>query len=402
MPAKITKRVVDALEPGAIIADTEIKGFVARRLPSGVVSYGYRYRSKSGKQRWLPLGLHGAITPDEARGLAKRAAGDVAHGRDPQAERASARAAAANTVDKVLDDYLARNVGARKLRSAGAVASMFTRLVRPQFGERSIYTLGRQDILDLLDVIEDDNGPVMADRTLSNLRAAFNWYSIRDPKFNSPIIPGMARTKTSERARSRVLDDQEVRDLWVALEEMPAPYAAFLRTLLLSGQRRDEVRYAQWQEIGGGLWTVPGTRNKTKRDLVIPITPAIETQFVKANPRREGAFIFSRDSGSRPLGSLSTLKRCLEAKIKARRGKPLANWRTHDLRRTARTLLSRAGVNSDISERVLGHVMPGVRGTYDRFAYVDEKRDALEKLAALIDRILHPDAAVVAFPKRPA
>jgi len=114
MPAKITKRVVDALAPGTIIADNEIKGFVARRLPSGVISYGYRYRAKSGKQRWLPLGLHGAVTPDEARGLAKRAAGDVAHGRDPQSERANARAAAINTVNKVLDDFLARNVGARK------------------------------------------------------------------------------------------------------------------------------------------------------------------------------------------------------------------------------------------------------------------------------------------------
>jgi integrase len=402
MPAKITKRVVDALASSAIVADTEIRGFVARRLPSGVVSYGYRYRDGSGKQRWLPLGLHGSITPEEARGLAKRAAGAVAHGRDPQGERTEARIVATNTVNKVLDGYLARNVEARKLRSAPEITSIFARLVRPLIGERSIYTLGRQDILDLLDVVADEQGPVMADKVLDYVRAAFGWYAVRDPKFNIPIVKGMSRTKTSERARSRVLDDQEIRDLWAALDDMPPGYAAFLRTLLLSGQRRDEVRCARWSEIDGEAWIIPASRYKSGRDHLVPLVPAIEAQLAQANPQRGGTFIFSRDGGSRPLGSLSTLKRRLEAKITARRDKPMADWRLHDLRRTARTLLSRAGVSSDIAERVIGHAMPGVRGTYDRHAYAVEKTDALQRLAALIERILRPDAAVVAFPKCPA
>ena len=69
---------------------------------------------------------------------------------------------------------------------------------------------------------------------------------------------------------------------------------------------------------------------------------------------------------------------------------PLPNWTLHDLRRTAKTLMVRAGVRPDISERVLGHVIAGVEGTYDRHSYADEKRDALEKLAAMIERILKP------------
>ena len=68
----------------------------------------------------------------------------------------------------------------------------------------------------------------------------------------------------------------------------------------------------------------------------------------------------------------------------------LPNWTLHDLRRTAKTLMVRAGVRPDISERVLGHVIAGVEGTYDRHSYADEKRDALEKLAAMIERILNP------------
>src|SRR5262249_10155980 len=186
---------VDVLPPGKSLADSEIKGFIVRRLPSGVVSFGYRYRNTARAQRWLPLGIYGSITAEEARGLAKRAAGDVAHGRDPQAERDSARTAAVNTVDKVLDGYLNRSIAARKLRSGEQIASAFDRLVRPRLGKRSIYSLGRGDIIDLLDLIEDESGPVMADRTLAYLRAAFNWYAVRDQRFNSPIIRGMARTK---------------------------------------------------------------------------------------------------------------------------------------------------------------------------------------------------------------
>src|SRR5436190_23255993 len=94
MQAKITKRTVDALKAG-ILADTEIKGFVARRLDSGAATYGFRYRDKTtGKQRWVGLGLHGTITADTARAEAKKRAGEVAASRDPVAEREGTRAAA--------------------------------------------------------------------------------------------------------------------------------------------------------------------------------------------------------------------------------------------------------------------------------------------------------------------
>src|SRR4051794_26249711 len=131
MQAKITKRTVDALASG-ILADTEIKGFVARRLDSGAATYGFRYRDKTtGKQRWIALGLHGAITADEARGLAKKRAGEVADARDPAAEQEESRAEAkraktadANTVDAILDKFEARY--SSKLRSGDQIKRAFT------------------------------------------------------------------------------------------------------------------------------------------------------------------------------------------------------------------------------------------------------------------------------------
>src|SRR5437870_775823 len=88
MRGKITKRQVDTMTEGAILADKEVRGFVARKLPTGAVSYGFRYRDKTTrKQRWIGLGLHGSITPHQARLLAKKRAGEVADGRDPAAEQ---------------------------------------------------------------------------------------------------------------------------------------------------------------------------------------------------------------------------------------------------------------------------------------------------------------------------
>ncbi len=52
--------------------------------------------------------------------------------------------------------------------------------------------------------------------------------------------------------------------------------------------------------------------------------------------------------------------------------------------------MARAGVRSDIAERVLGHVLPGVEGIYDRHSYREEKADALKRLAGLLETILNP------------
>ena len=67
----------------------------------------------------------------------------------------------------------------------------------------------------------------------------------------------------------------------------------------------------------------------------------------------------------------------------------VTGWTLHDLRRTARSLMSRAGVNREHAERVLGHVIGGVEGTYDRHRYDVEKAVALRKLADLITRIVN-------------
>jgi integrase len=408
MRQKITKSAVDHLKPGAILADSNPIGFVARKLPSGAVTYGYRFRDKdSGRQRWIGLGVHGAITPDQARKKALRVAGEVQAGGKPVSAAvvaAKRRQSLGVNVDQALDEFLARYVRnpERPLRGADHTERAFNAYVRPRIGAKSIYDVTRLDVVELLDACEDTAGPVMADRTLAYLRKAFRWWAARDEKFTPPIVPGMARTKPKERARSRVLSDQEIRDVWRALDtaRVPKPFPAMVRTLLLTCQRRDEVSRMAWREIDGDIWEIPAERYKTGQPNAVPLTEA--ARAVLRVPKKS-SFVFTSDD-AHPLSGFSKAKARLDAEIarirKEEGREPMPGWRLHDLRRTGRSLMSRAGVPTDHAERVLGHVIGGVRHTYDRHAYEAEKKSALEKLAALVGKILNPTSGrVVHFSK---
>lgn len=425
MPAKITKRSVDALKSG-ILADTEIKGFVVRRLESGGATYGYRYRDKTtGGQRWIGLGRHGNITADQARDLAKKKAGEVADGRDPVAEAEQSRAKAnlakvaeKNTVNAILDKFEARY--SSKLRSGDQIKRAFTVYVRPRIGSKSIYELKRRDIVEMLDAIEDEKagesadlgGSVMADRVLAHVRKAFNWWMVQDEDFKSPIVRGMARTKPGERKRKRILTDDEIRDVWAALdnlEDAPACYPAYVRNLLLTMTRRNESSRMHVSELDGDLWTIPGERYKNKLDHVIPLSEMARENLKTAPAAAKGQnsyFLFSTATTNRPMGKtafsgFSKAKVELDrqiAKLRKAAGKSsMPRWTLHDLRRTGRTLMSRAGVPDDHAERAMGHVIAGVRGTYDLHEFLEEKRKGFEALASLVRMILNPADNVIAL-----
>lgn len=402
--AIITKTAVDALKPGQILYDDNPAGFVARCLASGRVSYGYRYRHH-GKSRWLGLGLHGAITADQARTLAKKRAGEVADSRDPTAEREEKRTAAAmvrqaekNTVDAILDTFEKRHVVG--LRSSDQVKRAFKVYVRPRIGTMSIYEVRKSHINKMLNEIVDEHGPVMADRVLAHVRKAFNWYAAKgeDDQFNSPIIRGMGRSDPAERRRERILADDEIREIWAALDKMETPscYPAYVRFLLLTAARRNEAARMTNLELEGDNWVIPGARYKRlpkqkQMDHVIPLNGAARELIFG----RKG-FLFSTTGGKKAFSGFSKAKAELDriiAKDRKAAGRPaMPRWTLHDLRRTARTLMSRAKVPSDHAERALGHVMGGVRGTYDRHEYLDEKRQAFEALAKLVTLILDPPA----------
>jgi integrase len=385
------------------VADSRVPGFGVRITDQGVKTFVLRTRypgEASASRR--EIGKVGKIDLADARDKAREWLKLIADGKNPARVEEQKRKAQQSrddaTVNAVLDDFVKRH--ASKLRSADQVKHAFDAYVRPRIGEDSIYELKRRQIVEMLDTVEDKAGPVMADRVLAHVRKAFNWQAARDDDFLSPIVRGMARTKPKERARQRVLTDDEIREVWQALEtaDVPSCYPRYVRMLLLTMTRRNEAADMSAAEIEGDLWTIPAERYKTKLDHVVPLTAQAKA-LIGEKPKGfkgNGWFVFTTTDGARPFSGFSKAKLALDAEIAKRRkaeGRAhMENWTLHDLRRTARTLMSRAKVPEDHAERAMGHVIAGVRGTYDRYSFIDEKRAAFESLAGLLDLILNPPA----------
>jgi integrase len=386
---RLTDIAIGNLKPRATryeVADPGAHGLYVVVHPSSKKSFVVRYRH-AGLPRKLTL--QGGISLAVARKLCADAMHEVAQGHDPAEAKLSAKAkalaAAADSVQAVCENYIRREGG--KLRSVHVRERTLARLVFPALGDRPIEEIRRSDLVKLLDKIEDKNGSRQADLVLAYLRRVFSWHASRSDTFSSPIIRTMGRYNAKEHERARVLDDDELRAVWKASAPAPdpenrQPFHGLLRFLLLTGCRRDEARRLTRAEINDGNWLLPAARNKVKVDLLRPLSKAAQA-VLDAQPRIDGGgFVFSID-GRRPL-ELSRQKKNFDAAC------GVTGWRLHDVRRTSRTLMSRAGINADVAERCLGHVIGGVRGVYDRHQFTAEMAHAFEALAAQIERIINP------------
>jgi len=330
--------------------------------------------TQDGKRKRLTFGTYPATSLASARAKVELMRGEVEAGRAPIAPKAE-------TLHTICEEYLRR----AKVRTKAERVRTLERLVYPTLGTRPIAEIRRSEIVRLLDGIEDASGPVMADRTLALIRKIMNWHATRSDDFRSPIVKGMARTKPKERARERTLTDDEITAIWRSCKGV---FGRFVQFLLLTGARRGEAAQMERSELDKGDWTLPAARNKTKVDLVRPLSkPALD--LVDG----QGEWVFSTD-GLTPISGFSKFKRAFD------KASGVSDYTLHDLRRTARSLMSRAGVPSDHAEHCLGHVIGGVRGVYDRHEYYDEKQQAYEALAGIVERIVSGTQAGVVQLKR--
>ena len=386
MRSKLTPAFVKAAPPPEkgdriIYWDGARSGFGLMVTKAGHRSYVVQYRSGRRSRR---MSLKDGLSLTAARQEANAIIGAVAKGGDPLDAKRKAAAAPGNTLRSIADDYFRRE--GSKLRSIEQRRRMFERLIFPAFGAREIGDIRRSEIVRLLDKVEDENGARTAQAVLAYLSKLFSWHAGRDDEFRSPIVRGMGRINATERARTRVLSDDELKAVWAAAEASGALFDLYVEFLLLTGVRRMEAARMTRAELSGADWLIPAARVKTKRDHLVPLSQSALDVLAKlpviGGP---GGFVFTND-GSRPVGSFTVRK----SDLQKRSGTD--GWTLHDLRRTARSLMSRAGVDSDHAERCLGHVIGGVRGVYDRHEYRAEKAAALKKLAAQIDHIVNPSA----------
>jgi integrase len=381
----------DAVMPGLILRVNYGGAKVWRAL------YYLKRIDENGKHLTIPttfkLGRYPVLSLQQARQKAREFLADP--------DKAKSKAEA-GTFKDIAENFIKRHVDASKLRSKGEIVRCLAKYVYPHWGNRSFREIKRGDVSHLLDHIEDNHGKRQADIVLSIIRRIMNWFATRDDDYVSCVVKGMKRAN-SNGGRARILSDDEIRALWKVCtpenrgsggapeHHLMGQFGAYVLTLLLTGQRRTKVATMRWDDLVDGAWHIRSDGREKDHAGVLKL-PKVVIDILQGQPRIN-PYVFAgnprgrRKAGPAAFNGYSEGKKQLDAKLP-----DMPPWVLHDLRRTARSLMSRAGVPSEHAERVLGHAIVGVEGIYNRYDFAQEKADALKRLAALVATIVNPPA----------
>lgn len=387
------------------IPDPGCRGLYLVVQPSGVKSWAARYRANRCSVK-LTLGpvligaraeaadapqLGAPMSLAAARELCAKVLREAQAGRDPAAERRKQRkhrhAAVSDTLERVCEEHVRRNPHLRSIEQRRDDLVLFT----PTLGAQPISEIRRGQFVRVADAIADERGPMRAGRALGSMRTLLNWHASRSDYVN--VLTRTGGRAAGGNSRDRVLGDDELKAVVTAAEAEQRkgnPFGGFVLCVLHTAARRSEAAGLRRSELidGGKNWLIPAARYKSKRDVLIPLSGAAQ-RIIAAQPVLPGGdFVFSH-SGRRAFSDFNNAKHVFDVVA------GVNGWRLHDLRRSSRTLLSRAGVSPDIAELCLGHSIGGIRKVYDRHDYEAEKRAAFEALAALIERIVRPSPDVI-------
>jgi integrase len=407
---KLTQRRIEGLvcpagKKDALVFDDEQPGLgvrVTKSARDGSLDgklYLAQYRHV-GQKRRIPLGSCSAIKLAAARDAVKVILGEVAKGRDPAAERKDAareakRKAAhdALTFKALLGQWEGLHLANRRERYAAeavrAIKSAFSKHLESAAGD-----LSRAIVVRVLDSLAKAGKVAMASATARYGRACFQWAVKRgslelNPFANLPVAP-VAK-------RDRVLTDDELRAVWNATDA-PGSFNMIVRTLILTGQRREEIASMTWDEITPDLstWTIPGARAKNGAAQIVPLSPQTQAILQRA-PRfakRDDGQAAERDGGNKLdlvfPGEQGVFSGWSKSKERLDRRSGVSGWTLHDLRRTMATGLQRLGVRLEVTEAVLNHISgsrAGIVGVYQRHEWADEKRAALAAWGAHVAAI---------------
>ena len=390
----LTDRTVRALKPPAEgrldVWDEEISGFGLRLSAAGRRTWILMYRHGRTLRRFT-LGQYPTIGLAAARAKARDALHDVAHGEDPARKKAEERRA--ETFAELAHEYIERHAkrkrsGDEDIRILNGSPHKKKTGKRPheplvkRWGSRRAKDLSRRDVRDLLDDI-GERAPIMANRVLALVRKMFNFAIERDWLDTNPCH--MIKKVAPEQQRDRVLTEDEIRAVWKASDRGDLVIASVFKLRLLTAQRGGEVLSARWDEMDlrTAWWTIPKERSKNGLAHRVPLSPQAlkvlkvlrrvtgDSQWVFPSPKKEDVCIAHAQKAIERV-----VERCH------------VDFRGHDLRRTAASLMVGAGVPRLVVSKILNHVETGVTAVYDRHSYDQEKRAALNYWGGRLEAIV--------------
>jgi integrase len=377
--------------------DSSLRGFGIRVTPDGRKTFFVRYRF-AGLRRRFVLGSYPSVDLAEARTRAKKALGRVSDGADPLEEKKKKeeeqrqKRQAGISFEELATAYLAEEVV--KLRSRYEVERVFKRDIIPVFGkERAVSDDIRPAIQQFVnDIANKQKKPVMANRTLAYIRRMFEWALENNRiKYNPCVsIPRPGK----EKQRERVLTETEIVKVWKALDSEGLRSAAILRLILLTDQRPGEVTSMRWQDIDGNWWTIPAEFAKNGLSHRVPLSP--QAMGILDQIRKIEADRNEKDGCPWVFPNPKRTDRMYWYQKLVERVRPKSgvdDWRAHDLRRTASSMMTGMGFSRLVAGKILNHREPGVTKVYDRYSYDNDKLEALEAWGNRMEAILSEDKA---------
>jgi len=375
----------------AEIWDGKISGFGVRVSSSGAKSFVLVYRN-GGKARRMTLGRYPMLTLAEARDKANAAMRQIEQGIDPAPTKQERQRQEEQRIVYRFEDVVASFVVLHCQRNNREVTAKDTARIlknrfRSRWAERDIREITRIEIIRLLDAIVEEGTPSAANHALSAIRKFFNWCVERGMLDVSPCHG--VKKPTKDRSRDRVLNDDEIRTIWLSADQTGYPFGPIVKLLLLTAQRRNEVGRMQWDhlDLTQGLWTLPAELTKSNRQHVVPLASEA-CRLLTRLPIVSKDYVFATRNVGGPFVDFSGGKRLFDLVAK------VEGWTLHDLRRTAATQMAKLGTSPHVVERILNHTsgtFGGVAGVYNRFQYVPEMRQALEQWAAHIRDLASAD-----------
>lgn len=382
----------------------------ARGQPRKVFQYRYW---RAGKARYVTLGPYPALSLGQAELLrvqcqeANKAAGDLAalvaaYWAAKLPVEAASRGGP--TVKDVINEFLT-HYAAKKRKRPEQAKYLLEHNVLPAIGNKAAADVKKRDIVTMLDDIVARGSPVVANRVQALLKQAFAVAADRDLIESGPTFP-RAAAGGEEKSRDRVLTDDEIALLWHGLDVLTPkgkrgmgitrPLALALKLTLITAQRRGEVAAARWTDIHQEK--VPGKRvpvrtwhipdNKSDRPHIVPLPPAAwalleELKSLAGDSEHWLPAATGRNAAADRDRTITKAARSARDLLQ------MEPWTPHDLRRTARTGLSRLGVADPVAERVLNHVA-GDRmvQVYNQHRYLDEMREALDSWGIHVAKIV--------------
>jgi integrase len=403
----LTTRFVAAAKPGrndagaavrAEYPDAACPGLHLVVQPTGTRSWAFRFRRRSDRKNVkLTIGSAGAggLSLAAARAAAAAHRYRLEQGAHHPVSATSATAATpvsgggghkGDKIETAVASFLELHVRRKnRVSTARTTENIFNRIIVPAWRDRTIDSIRRRDIIDLVEDVAASGRGYHANRTCAVLSKFFAWLVARDALAVSPAT-GVERPH-KEKIRSRILTDDELRALWLACGHEGASGEA-IRLMILTGARRGEVGEMPWREVDQDhqLWNLPAERTKNGRPHTIPLSRQAWT-LIGTRPRfADCNFIFSAD-GKRAVNNWDEVKH----RISAKAGIPADTWRLHDLRRTCASGMQKLGVSVPVIEKALNHIsgtFRGIVGVYQQHDYADEVRIALQRWADRVEEIV--------------